>query len=73
MITNPEDRSEPWFYRREWWQDERTGTGIKAAVDAFRHGEDPAPLLAGRQADPEEEPVDDPEPEDDDTSPEDED
>lgn len=28
VITNPEDRSEPWFYRREWWQDRRTGTGI---------------------------------------------
>jgi hypothetical protein len=29
VICNPEDRSEPWFYRREWWQDERTESGIK--------------------------------------------
>ncbi|MEU4410751.1 hypothetical protein AB0F88_40125 [Streptosporangium sp. NPDC023963] len=28
VVCNPEDRSEPWFYRREWWQDRRTGTGI---------------------------------------------
>lgn len=28
VITNPEDRSEPWFYRREWWQDRRTDSGI---------------------------------------------
>lgn len=23
VITNPEDRSEPWFYRREWWAEYR--------------------------------------------------
>jgi hypothetical protein len=45
----------------------------QAAVDAFRRGEDPAPLLAGRQADPEQEPAEEPEPDEDDTSPEDED
>lgn len=28
VVCNPEDRSEPWFYRREWWQDRRTGTGL---------------------------------------------
>ncbi|MBN6054528.1 hypothetical protein JYK22_21480, partial [Nonomuraea sp. RK-328] len=28
VICNPDDRSEPWFYRREWWQDRRTDTGI---------------------------------------------
>ncbi|MEV6036022.1 hypothetical protein AB0L65_33045 [Nonomuraea sp. NPDC052116] len=28
VICNPEDRSEPWFYRREWWQDRRTETGV---------------------------------------------
>lgn len=28
VITNPEDRSEPWFYRREWWAEYRDpGTG----------------------------------------------
>ncbi|MET9339265.1 hypothetical protein [Nonomuraea sp. NPDC003804] len=28
VICNPEDRSEPWFYRREWWQDRRTESGV---------------------------------------------
>ncbi|MFI7113969.1 hypothetical protein ACIBK9_47165 [Nonomuraea sp. NPDC050227] len=28
VICNPEDRSEPWFYRREWWQDVRTDSGV---------------------------------------------
>jgi hypothetical protein len=28
VITNPEDRSEPWFFRREWWQEERTSSGV---------------------------------------------
>lgn len=23
VISNPEDRSEPWFYRREWWSERR--------------------------------------------------
>jgi hypothetical protein len=27
VITNPEDRSEPWYYRREWWSSRDTGTG----------------------------------------------
>lgn len=29
VICNPEDRSEPWFYRREWWEDRRTESGIQ--------------------------------------------
>lgn len=28
VITNPEDASEPWFYRREWWVERRTGGGV---------------------------------------------
>ena len=28
VITNPEDRSEPWFYRREWWEEDRTSGGV---------------------------------------------
>lgn len=28
VITNPEDASEPWFYRRQWWVDRRTGSGL---------------------------------------------
>lgn len=28
VVTNPEDRSEPWYYRREWWAERRDpGTG----------------------------------------------
>ncbi|MER5420345.1 hypothetical protein [Streptosporangium roseum] len=29
VICNPEDRSEPWFYRREWWEDRRTESGMQ--------------------------------------------
>ncbi|WP_141576137.1 hypothetical protein [Actinomadura sp. WMMA1423] len=28
VITNPQDRSEPWFYRREWYEEEQTGSGV---------------------------------------------
>jgi len=28
VVCNPEDRSEAWFYRREWWQDRRTEAGV---------------------------------------------
>lgn len=28
VITNPQDRSEPWFYRREWYEEDRTGSGV---------------------------------------------
>ena len=28
VITNPQDRSEPWFYRREWYEAEQTGSGV---------------------------------------------
>lgn len=28
VVCNPEDRSEPWFYRREWWQERRTEAGV---------------------------------------------
>lgn len=27
VVTNPEDSSEPWFYRREWWFDEQAAGG----------------------------------------------
>ncbi|MEU4574838.1 hypothetical protein [Nonomuraea sp. NPDC023979] len=29
VVCNPEDRSEPWFYRREWWEDRRTESGMQ--------------------------------------------
>lgn len=29
VICNPEDRSDPWFYRREWWEDHRTERGVQ--------------------------------------------
>jgi hypothetical protein len=29
VVTNPEDCSEPWFYRREWWEDRRTERGVQ--------------------------------------------
>ncbi|TDD37881.1 hypothetical protein E1287_07440 [Actinomadura sp. KC06] len=28
VISNPQDRSEPWFYRREWYEEEQTGSGV---------------------------------------------
>ncbi|NEA21611.1 hypothetical protein [Actinomadura bangladeshensis] len=28
VITNPQDRSEPWFYRREWWEEDRTSGAV---------------------------------------------
>lgn len=28
VITNPEDRSEPWFYRHQIWRQVQTGTGV---------------------------------------------
>lgn len=28
VITNPEDASEPWFYRRQWWARRSTGSGV---------------------------------------------
>ncbi|MGH3375996.1 MAG: hypothetical protein ACRDP6_14755 [Actinoallomurus sp.] len=38
VISNPEDRSEPWFYRREWWsetQDLATGAIIQKRELAY--------------------------------------
>jgi hypothetical protein len=29
VICNPEDSSEPWFFRREWWEDRRLDAGIQ--------------------------------------------
>ena len=29
VITNPEDASEPWYYRREWYTSRQTGLGIQ--------------------------------------------
>lgn len=28
VLTNPEDRSDPWFYRREWWEHDYTADGV---------------------------------------------
>jgi hypothetical protein len=28
VVCNPQDRSEPWFYRRQWWEEERTDSGV---------------------------------------------
>jgi len=29
VVTNPDDCSEPWFYRREWWEDRRLDGGLQ--------------------------------------------
>ncbi|MFI6296845.1 hypothetical protein ACIBEJ_35010 [Nonomuraea sp. NPDC050790] len=29
VVCNPEDRSEPWFYRREWWEERRGPDGVQ--------------------------------------------
>lgn len=38
VITNPDDRSEPWYYRREWWSDRvdnRLGARVTERKVAF--------------------------------------